>query len=236
MRRYPFKDVVNLRDLGGYPVSLGTYTKFGSILRSDAPINISVDEKQFLLDMKVTTVIDLRSPEETLRNPCAFESMEEFEYYNFHFSAGSTIWRIEEDIPVFYSAIADDIIMAQIMKVITDAPAGVLIHCAAGKDRTGVTAALLLLLAGVSLLDVLADYQVSYTYLQDKIRGFIKNTPDLPAFAIKSNARNMASFLDAFFDKYNTIDGYFRKYLKFSEAEIIKLRGKLFSTDDSSDE
>lgn len=234
MRRYPFKNVVNLRDLGGYPISLGVYTEFGRILRSDAPCEISDEEKQFLLDMKVNTIIDLRSRDETLRNPCAFAGMAEFGYYNFNFSAGSTIWRTEDDIPVFYTDLADDKIMAQIMRTIANAPGGVLIHCAAGKDRTGVTAALLLLLTGVSKLDVLADYQISYTHLQDKIKGFMSGNPDMPAFAVKSNARSMAGFLEAFFAKHGTAEKYFSDYLELSVTEIGRLKKKLLPTADDS--
>jgi len=50
---------------------------------------------------------------------------------------------------------------------------GVLFHCAAGKDRTGIIAVLLFGLVGVSVPDILSNYEISYT--------LIRENPDLPA-------------------------------------------------------
>ena len=53
--------------------------------------------------------------------------------------------------------------IARIFAIIAAAPGGVLYHCTAGKDRTGILSALLLELAGVARADIVANYQVSYT-------------------------------------------------------------------------
>lgn len=55
----------------------------------------------------------------------------------------------------------------EIFKILANAEGGVLFHCTAGKDRTGVIAALLLGICEVSENDIIANYEVTNTYIQD---------------------------------------------------------------------
>jgi protein-tyrosine phosphatase len=71
----------------------------------------------------------------------------------------------------------------------------VLFHCTAGKDRTGITAALIYLICGVSDVDIIADYQVTETY-QIKNRVF-DVMPTYLKPLLNSNAENMKKFLQA---------------------------------------
>ena len=64
MKRYPLTHTMNTRDLGGYPLAGGGETRFGRLLRSDAPITVTPQDAGLLRDLKVTTVIDLRHGEE----------------------------------------------------------------------------------------------------------------------------------------------------------------------------
>ena len=68
------------------------------------------------------------------------------------------------------------------MKVIANTDGGVIFHCTAGKDRTGIVAALMLLLAGVVEEDIMADYMTTYAYIYKGIRIMHEEDPDLPAF------------------------------------------------------
>ena len=69
--------------------------------------------------------------------------------------------------------------MAQVFHAIAAAPEGaVLFHCALGKDRTGIVAAMLLSLAEVDRLDIIADYQISNTYLQPMFRTMVEDGND----------------------------------------------------------
>ena len=77
-----------------------------------------------------------------------------------------------DEVPLSYMEMADGTgQMAGALQAIAEAPQAVLFHCTAGKDRTGVVAALLLWLAGVSEEDILADYIVSGPYLQQMLRA-----------------------------------------------------------------
>ena len=67
MRRIVCKNVKNLRDLGGYLTKENKVTKFNSIYRSDLPKDMSDEEINYLLNNKLTTVIDLRKEDEVER-------------------------------------------------------------------------------------------------------------------------------------------------------------------------
>ena len=81
------------------------------------------------------------------------------------------------------------------------AAGAVAFNCAAGKDRTGVIAMLLLLAAGVDNTDIIADYQVSDTYI----------THIWPEHRTNPSSKSvyMAELLDFMHETYTDIDGYF---------------------------
>lgn len=85
---------------------------------------------------------------------------------------------------------------------------------------------LLLLLAGCYDDDIIVDYQVSYTYIRETIRKIHIDNPDLPAFLGGSKLEYMEETLKLFYDKYKTINNYF-KYLGFDDKEIEQIKSKL---------
>jgi len=103
---------------------------------------------------------------------------------------------------------------------------GVLFHCAVGKDRTGIVAALLLSLAGVSPPDIIADYQVSGTYIKVLVERFRKEDPTIPSWAGLSKAEHMESFLQLFFSQYPSVELYLKE-IGLSDDQISAIRDKL---------
>ena len=101
-----------------------------------------------------------------------------------------------------------------------------LFHCTAGKDRTGLFAALLLSLAGVSRADILADYQVSETYLADIIQRIRRVVPDLAPFAGASRSDYLDGCLDLLEEAYGSAEGYLRT-IGVTGAELNALLKKL---------
>ena len=120
--------------------------------------------------------------------------------------------------------------MVKALRAVAAAPGGVLFHCTAGKDRTGLMAALLLGLAGVGREEILADYQVSETYLADVICQIKTKVPDLSAFAGASKAEYLNDCLKLVETKYGSIHGYIQA-IGLTEEELIALRRKLLPAD-----
>lgn len=224
MRRIVNDNVKNMRDLGGYPTKNGKETKFGSFIRSNLPRNMSNEEINRLMNMGLSTVIDLRTEIEAKRRPNAL-NIRGVDYFNISISGGFP--EKEEDIPSSYM---DMVLNRDKMKLVFEAVINsqgmVLFNCTAGKDRTGVVAMLLLKLAGVYDDDILADYEVSYTYIRDEIRLMHINNPDLPAFFGGSKMENMEKFLNLFNSRFERIEDYF-DYLGISRDRTSVLRDKL---------
>ena len=232
LRHIPLGRMYNLRDLGGYPVSGSGETLWEKLLRGDNPEHLTEEDLRWLLDRDITTVVDLRSEAETRRKPDQLASHPDFHYFHCPLlSEGDGMPNLETDVGQGYFRMLDGSdLVARAMRTVACAPAGVLFHCTAGKDRTGLMAALLLGLAGVERADLLADYQVSETYLAGIIRQIKTKVPTLPAFAGASKAEYLSDCLDLLEEKYGSVSGYLRA-IGLTEEELTALRGKLLLPD-----
>lgn len=174
MRRLILSKTMNTRDLGGYPIVGDKTTRYKKFIRSDLLYEISGQDIDILLNNKINTVIDLRNDEEIVKKPCALKNVNGFKYFHYKIYGDGRIPKSAEDVSVSYMEMVNEpISMLPIMKILSTAKDGVIYHCTAGKDRTGVISALLLSLAGVGKSDILADYQISQSYLFSMLKDFV---------------------------------------------------------------
>ena len=224
MRRIICKHCHNMRDLGGYMTKSGKETKFNRFIRSDLPLILDEEEVIYLENNNIKTIIDLRSSFEVNKKP-NFLANKDFKYYNISLISDSP--KYETDIPINYiKKIMDKSSIYSVIKTMIEAKSNVLFHCAVGKDRTGVISMILLLVAGVYEEDIIADYQVSYTYLKEHIRLLHIKHPEWPDFIGQSKMEYMEKTLTMFKENFNDIDCYM-KYLGFTKEEVSRLRSKL---------
>lgn len=209
MRRIICRNIKNLRDLGGYMTQDNRITKFNSIYRSDVPTFLTESEFNYFKKNNLTTIIDLRCKEEILKKVNYFQD-KDFDYHNITLK-GENCPKREKDIPLGYMEIIDDKDKIKLVfDVIKNSHGGVFINCNSGKDRTGVICMLLLLIVKVPEKDIIADYQVSYTYLMDDIKKMREENPSLPKFLGSSKAEYMEKTLELFKNKYKTIENYMK--------------------------
>lgn len=170
----------NIRDLGGYETLDGSITRWKVMLRADNLGELPEPDQQYLLQYGVTTIVDLREKAETAREPNVFEHSEELTYLNIPFRDSEDIFNRMRETTLLEEAylLLLDTCQSQIRDIfnaIADAGSGcVLFHCAAGKDRTGLIAALLLGLAKVPYEVIAQDYALSQKYLELKIKEWRK--------------------------------------------------------------
>jgi len=165
-RRIELVGLSNLRDLGGYPVAGGRRLRWRTLFRSDAPRGLDAAGVAALAGLGLRTVVDLRTQAEVELAPSGLAGLT---VRTAHVPIiGGDLESLPLELDAIYRHMVDergDAIAAAI-KVLSgqnDLPA--LLHCSAGKDRTGVVVAVLLAALGVSDELIAADYALSSRYL-----------------------------------------------------------------------
>lgn len=165
--------LVNLRDLGGLATESGATTVRGRLLRSESPHSLTEAGLRALLEHGVATVIDLRTVSEREALPSPLSGVATVRTLH------APIFNDGDDFPTHLATAADVYCwwlrerttgIAAAVTGIADAHAApILVHCHAGKDRTGVVVALILRLAGVGIDDIADDYALSGVQLADML-------------------------------------------------------------------
>jgi protein-tyrosine phosphatase len=167
----------SIRDLGGYPTHDGSQTRWRALVRADDLSRLTPIGRRALLAYRIRTIVDLRSPAEVAHAAHPFDhnepGMPALTYQHVPFidptdttvdRALSTVMPLPDIYRLFLLYCPTQIGM--ILHTIAHAvPGGVLVHCTAGKDRTGLVVALALALAGVADEQFVADYALSDQYL-----------------------------------------------------------------------
>ncbi len=175
IRRFRLEHAGNIRDIGGYEAEDGKATRFGCLLRGSGLHNLDAAEWRKLTDYGVRTVLDLRSLAEIEMNgdnvPEGVEwfhcPLQRSQIDNKDISASAAKAFKGSLTQGYLDMVTEngDLLAAAVKQLIAGLEKGaVLFHCSAGKDRTGVLASTILYLCGVSDEDMIADYEITYTY------------------------------------------------------------------------
>ena len=220
------KTTRNTRDLGGHPVAGNRVTVPDRIWRSDRQENPDPEDIALLRSKGITTIIDMRTEEDNLIKPSFFRSLEGFTFLNYPIIEGDTIPESVEAVPGSYMNIACSENMPRILKAIADADTGVMYNCAAGKDRTGVVTAILLMLCGVSDEEITADYMLTKECNRERFELLRKRRPDLDMNIVIPRESYIRNFMDLFRERFGSVDGYFA-CIGLSEETKQKLLARL---------
>lgn len=171
----------NLRDLGGLPIVGGGRTRPGVLYRSALPA--PGDARPTAVDEWPTrTVIDLRSPRECAASPHSLQSdATAVQRISLLTDAEATAPSRGAGLSDIYQGILTNAgeRLAEILQVAATAPGPLLLHCAAGKDRTGIAVALLLHVVGVEPSDIVADYLSTNEHMPAVLARITRFAPEL---------------------------------------------------------
>jgi len=208
-RRLPLEKTYNFRDIGGYRTNENRRMRWGLIYRSAHLAELTDRDHELLSRVGIRLVCDFRTIEEAEAQPDKLPADGSMEYLHMpiahgKFDPAEAVGRIKKgDI----SWLTDDFMTNNYLKQLDDfallwkqfferlmnsSDRPLVFHCTAGKDRTGVCAALILLSAGVPESTVIEDHALSNTYnapVIDRIKQEIKK------FGI--NPDDMQSYLSA---------------------------------------
>jgi len=244
----------NFRDLGGYPTRDGREVKTGQLFRSGVLTGLTTEDYDTLAELDIATVVDLRSTEERRSEPTFWQAgpVDVMAWdYSMGLEDGSLMEAFSNpdmdgaEAEALMAELYRDMVEQQAphYRALFDRLAGtgepLLFHCSAGKDRTGIGAALLLTALGVDRETVIADYTASERVLGDSLReetarsgddataAFLENLSEPAVEALMGTRR---AYIEAAFDemrqRHGTVEGYIRHALDVTDEELTALRGQ----------
>lgn len=235
-RHLKLEGTYNVRDVGGYLTTDGRITRWRRLLRADGLHRLTEEAQRTLLATGLRTIIDLRRPREAEHQPNVFATATTVRYRHMPLYQVVVGDQDERTLGEIYRWVIDEC-QPQIAAVIRllaepDALPG-LVHCTAGKDRTGVVVALLLGAVNVPAETIVADYAVS----AENLRGeFIEETHQRVTAAgldwdkyqrllisPEEYMRDMLAYLD---DRYGGVQPYLRT-IGIDGEELAILRDML---------
>ncbi len=230
---------VNFRDLGGYPAADGSRLRWRLLFRSDALHALTgADVKRLRSELGLSDIIDLRSRFELNaegRGPLADEPIvfHHAPLFDGDPSASGRKSLAGLSLGDRYLGMMERAQpkITNVIRILANASGGVVYHCAAGKDRTGVISAVLLGTLGVSEELIVADYALSGERIDEIIsrvmnmRGYQDSLHEMPADTLHAHPESMERVLERVTEKWGSMAGYLRSG-GLDEADFDRLREK----------
>jgi protein-tyrosine phosphatase len=226
-REINFESVYNFRDLGGYKTESGRNIAWRRVFRSGMLDYMSdSDLLRLRTEIKLKSLLDLRSRAELERSGAQPLNGHWFHYYNIPLITGGSLGNREREAmsvskhlgEVYLISVADCEYgkkLVEALRIISDPENHpIVFHCSAGKDRTGVLAAMLLGVLGVADEDIINDYTMTAVHIQRHISRLSRDPENaaflqaLPAYVHESSAGAMAHFLAVLKRNYGSVRGY----------------------------
>lgn len=255
-RRLKFNGLVNFRDLGGYETNDGRVVKWGKLYRSDGLHSLTDKDKIDFINLGIKSIFDYRSKGEVDKKPDpVFEGTEYVNISAMTLEDGNEVNLDMEDITknieeiraiknpldilgkrYVQMAFGNEAYRKLISYALDEDKYPILQHCAAGKDRTGIGAAILLLAIGVPEDRVIEDYLLSQEYFNEPneeykkgIKG-IKEFPEAEALLdalMGVRKEYIEGFLSAIKEKYKSMEEYLEYEFGLTKDKKEKLKNIL---------
>jgi protein-tyrosine phosphatase len=230
----------NFRDAGGYQITLGgepdpaqcpprerptgvprqPWIRWRKLFRSDALNELSPADVALLTgDLRITTVVDLRTDDERQRDGSRPLERTGVEIINASLLTQRNAWAMEKpgltiaERYLWMLELAGEPLV-QAITAVARAPGAVIVHCAAGKDRTGLIIAAILGSLGVGDADVVADYALTSENLwgiERRLRRRDDSYGAVPGALVEAPADAMREVLAALRDRHGSISGFLNR-------------------------
>jgi len=244
-RLVQMEQVHNFRDLGGYPTASGATTKWRTLFRADGLHRLrAAADIEIVQTFGLKSVIDLRTKREQQEQ--GVFPLDDIEVDFHHVSIVDATWSDSKETPQIDDPVEflvwgyRDLLeigsekFALAMRILSDqenVPA--VFHCAAGKDRTGVLAALILSTVGVSDDIICADYGLTQRSIEKTISWAKLHYPEMatrwteinPVY-LAAEPQAMQVILNDLVSAHGSVINYVRS-LGVSESEIQSLSALL---------
>ncbi len=255
-RHIPFQGTPNFRDLGGYRARNGKQVKWGCFYRSGQLSRLNDNDLHQFAALGVRVVCDFRRAEEVERNPSLLPHDAQIQLLqltidpgsaNSVFSSINAVATASDDMAQFMCDINRAFALEQqgpygrMLEAIAQLRGGALLfHCAAGKDRTGFAAALILMILDVPREVILHDYMLTGQYfipdseLQSLAKqyansGFDQLDPDIIRPMLEVRPEYLQAAFDAIDQRYATTEDYLEDVFEATPAVRQALQQRFLS-------
>jgi len=219
-RHITLENALNFRDVGGYRTADGRHVRWRRMFRAGGLSNLSPADLAVLRELGIATVLDLRSTAEWESgrfpvddHPVAFHHLplveEILDPTRYEVPEGMLAARYQEIAQIGSSYIA------QAISIVADADTHpIVVHCLAGKDRTGVVVALVLALLGVPDEVVAEDYALSnlaMAALRERAEASgvpQRRSPAVSNEVFSAKPSNIAALFAALRDAHGSLEDY----------------------------
>ena len=252
-RRLPLQGIANMRDIGGYLTVDGRRVQWGRVYRAGSLAGATASDLTYLDNLGLHLVCDLRSQEEVINEPDRLPKARTPRYLHLPVEADVNVSEQLRTLmfkPYHLPALVKEGYTRQIL----EANAGIIgdslrhladptnlpavVHCTAGKDRTGIVTALLLAALGVPDDTIIADYSLSnqdYPHLRRYIAGKFKQphsfilglTVDDLQPILSADPAYMRYTLDYIHEHYGTVENYLCQKARLDDTTLAALRDNL---------
>ncbi|WP_411104720.1 tyrosine-protein phosphatase [Streptomyces sp. cmx-4-9] len=240
-RHVDFERLHNFRDLGGYRACDGRTVAWRTLYRADSLGKLDGADRETFRELGIGTVIDLRYPWEIEAKGRVPEadglhyvnlSIEHRPYDQAEIDPAVDPWRYLADR---FAEVTEDgaAEIRQVLEQIAEAPGPVVFHCTSGKDRTGLIAAFVLTLLGVSEEQVLSDFALTELATERLTADWRAANPGRvmkwPGYG-RAPAVVMELVLADLTARHGSVQRYLKDRVQLSDRTVERLRARLLTT------
>ena len=239
-RNVPFAKAYNFRDVGGYTGLDGRLVRWRRLFRADSLHRLNDEDAEAFAALGVRTVIDLRRPHEVEKFGRVAEEhgvdyhnlvVKHVDWEGVEHPADALHERWLADRYLNFAEDGHEGIAESLRLIASPEAAPVVVHCMAGKDRTGTVCALTLSLLGVSDDDIAADYALTTEAMRPLTEYLLRTAPEQingNEHMFDSPAEAMHLFLDDLRALHGSIEAYVKE-IGVTDGELASMRSHLLT-------
>ena len=239
-RRLQFQGCFNFRDLGGLETGDGRVVRERRFFRSDALHRLTPEDVAAMSELQIATLLDLRSSAEIEAEATGL--LRDGGVHHLHSPLMDDITtdaRDYRDLPMeqLYAQMlgSGGAGLARVFAALAEAttyPA--IVHCAAGKDRTGITVALVLRTLGVPDEAIIVDYALTDDCMTEMVAAMRasrggERSEDVPAHYLRAMPETMQAFLSILDERYGSTENYLRG-IGVTTEQLVGVRDQLLAS------
>lgn len=248
-RRIALDGGVNVRDLGGYAARDGRTVRWRKLIRSGHLRDLSARDAAILTDMDVRTIHDFRRPSEIEKYPTELDGIVVIDDYDLSVGSMGLFLEMLETRTLSPTEAHDFVVGAYrdsaaetttayqaFFRNLLEREGAVVFHCMAGKDRTGIAAALILAVLDVPVHTIFEDYMLTADTLpiEQVLQRFVADRQMLlermawpreslyPYLGVHPD--NLRAFFEGIDAAFGSLEAYISDILALSASDVRALR------------